>query len=292
MHEASSTLESLLILYGNFFRNKLCTIKGVTAKLHISPSAKPCFHRPHSIPYALRSRVDQALERLVSKGIQEAFQFSEWAAPIVPVVKRDGSIRVFEDYKLTINKVLVDTYPLPLVQDILTLLANGKSFTQLDLAHAYQQLVLYEESHPYTTINMHRVLFQYTRLPFGVAAAPAIFERTIESLPGDLPHVCVYLDNILVTGESEATHLRNLAAVLKHLESAGICLKQEKCSFMIPEVDCLGHRISAKGIQPGSWKGSAVRDAPRPADISQLCSFLGNDGSETYLHARRCIQEP
>ena len=276
VHQAPSTLESLLVVYGNLFRNELGTIKGVTAKLHISPGAKPRFHRPRSIPYALRSRVDQALERLMSDGILEAVQFSEWAAPIVPVVKRDGSIRVCGDYKMTINQVaLVDTYPLPLVQDILASLANGKSFTQLDLAHAYQQLVLDEESRPYTTINTHRGLLRYTRLPFGVAAAPAIFQRTMESLLGDLPHVCVYLDDILVTGESEATHLRNLAAVLERLESAGICLKREKCSFMIPEVEYLGHRISAKGIQPGSRKVSAVRDAPRPADISQLRSFLG-----------------
>ena len=112
---------------------------------------KPHFHRPHSIPYALRSRVDQALGILVSDGIMEAIQFSEWAAPTVPVVKRDGSIRVCGEYKLTINQVaLVDTYPLPLVQDILASLANGKSFTQLDLALAYQQLVLDEESRPYT----------------------------------------------------------------------------------------------------------------------------------------------
>ena len=51
------------------------------------------------------------------------------------------------------------------------------------------------------------------RLPFGVAAAPAIFQRTMESLLGNLPHVCIYLDDILVTGESETAHLQNLAAV-------------------------------------------------------------------------------
>ena len=70
------------------------TIRGITAKLHVSPGAKPRFHRPRSIPYALRSRVDEALENLVSKGILEAVQLSEWAAPIVPVIKRDSSIRV------------------------------------------------------------------------------------------------------------------------------------------------------------------------------------------------------
>ena len=265
--------QSLLAEHADLFRNELGMIRGVIAKLHISSGAKPRFHRPRSIPYALRSRVDQALEKLLYEGILEPVQFSEWAAPIVPVVKRDGSIRVCGDYKLTVNQVaLVDTYPLPLLQDIFASLANGKSFTKLDLAHAYQQLPLDDDSRPYTTINTHKGLFQYTRLPFGVAAAPAIFQRTMESLLGDLAHVCIYLDDILVTGESETAHLRNLAAVL---ESAGARLKREKCSLMIPEVEYLGHRISAKGIHPVPEKVSAVREAPRPKDVSQLKSFLG-----------------
>ena len=113
--------------------------------------------------------------------------------------------------QLTINQVAqVDIYPLPLVQDIFASLSNGKSFTKLDLAHAYQQLPLDTDSRPYTAINTHRGIFRYTRLPFGVTAAPAIFQRTMESLLGGLPHVCIYLDDILVTGESEAAHLQNL----------------------------------------------------------------------------------
>ena len=245
-------------------------------KLHVSPDAQPRFYRPRAIPYALRSRVDQALEKLVADGVLEPVRFSEWAAPIVPIVKRDGSIRVCGDYKLTVNQAaLVDTYPLPLVQDIFASLANGKTFTKLDLAHAYQQLILDADSRPYTTINTHKGLFQHTRLPFGVAAAPAIFQRTMESLLGDLPHVCIYLDDILVTGESESAHLRNLAAVLERLAASGVRLKREKCSFMIHEVEYLGHCISAKGIHPVPEKVSAVREAPPPQDVSQLRSFLG-----------------
>ena len=133
-------LEAVLDKYSNLFKDELGTISGATAKLHVSPGVKPRFHRPRSIPYALRSRVDQELDRLVSEGTLEAVQFSEWAAPIVPVVKRDGSIRVCGDYKLTVNQVAhVDMYPLPRVQDLFSSLANRTFFTKLDLAHAYQR---------------------------------------------------------------------------------------------------------------------------------------------------------
>ena len=103
-------------------------------------------------------------------------------------------------------------------------------------------------------------------------AAPAIFQRTMKLFLGNLPHVCIYLDDILVTGESDANYLCNLAAVLKRLESAGVRLKQKKC-----RINDSGSGIPrpSQGIQPVSEKVLAVRDAPTPKDLSQLRSFLG-----------------
>ena len=148
------------------------------------------------------------MQKLHSEGIIEPVDFSEWAAPIVPVVKRDGSIRVCGDYKVTINQELqVDMYPLPLVDDLFASLAGGQTFTKLDLAHAYQQLQLDEESRQYVTINTHKGLFRFTRFTiWSHLSAPALFQRVMESLLRDLPHVCVYLNDILVTGETEEAH--------------------------------------------------------------------------------------
>ena len=70
------------------------------------------------------------------------------------------------------------------------------------------------ESKELTTINMHKGLYQYNRLPFGVSSAPAIFQRTIDNLLQGLPHVCAYIDDLLITGETEENHLKNLEAVL------------------------------------------------------------------------------
>ena len=160
----------------------------------------------------------------------EPVRFSEWAAPVVPVVKSDGLIRICGDYKQTTNSVArADAYPLPRVEDILASLAGGISFSKLDLAHAYQQLVLDEESKKYTTINTEKGLYKYNRLPFGVSAAPAIFQRTMENILQGLPKVCVYIDDILVTGQTEAEHLQNLHKVLTRIEEAGVRLKRDKC---------------------------------------------------------------
>ena len=97
----------------------------------------------------------------------------------------------------------------------------------------------------------------------------------METLLQGLPGVCIYLDDILITGKTDQEHLNNLSAVLQRLSAAGMKLKPEKCFFMLQEVEYLGHTISAKGIQPTSQKVRAIVEAPRPTNVSQLKSSLG-----------------
>ena len=129
-------------------------------------------------------------------------------------------------------------------------LTGGRAFSKLDLPQAYQQLVLDEASKFYKTISTRRGLYRYNRLPFGVSAAPAIFQRTLETLLCGIPNVCVYLDDTLVTGKTSKEHLKNLGEVLTRLETAGMRLKEQKCGFLLPEIKYLGHRITSEGQLP------------------------------------------
>ena len=194
----------------------------------------------------------------------------------MPVLKKDGSLRICGDFKLTINQVATpDVYSLPKVEDLFATLSGGDTFTKLDLAHAYQQLLLDEHSSRLSTINTTKGLFRYSRLLFGVSAAPAIFQRTMENLLQGMSHVCVYLDDVLVTGCTDAEHLNNLSEVLRRMEEAGMRLKRDKCCFVLPQVQYLGHVISRHGIQPTEDKVRDIQEAPAPADVHQLKSSLG-----------------
>ena len=269
-------IQKLLSRHSELFKDELVLVKGVMVKLYVDPSATPRFIRPWSVPHALRGRVEQELERLEKTGIIEAIKFSDWATPVVPLVKGDGSIRICGDYKVTINRVAnVESYPLPRIDDLLAGLEKGKVFSKLDLAHAYLQLQLDEESRKLATISTHKGLFCYNRLPFGVSSAPAMFQCTMEGILKGIPYVHAYLDDILVTGTSESEHLQILEQVLTRLEEVGIRLKESKCQFLLPSVEYLGYRISGNGIQPTEEKLRAIRDAPTPRDLSQLKSFLG-----------------
>ena len=202
-------------------------------------------------------------------------EFSEWAAPIVPVVKTDGSIRICGDYKVTVNQAAkLDTYPLPHADDLFASLVGGKTFTTVDLAHAYQQIPLDEDSKKLACINTHKGLYAYNHLPFGFSSAPSIFQRTMESILRGINQVSVYLDDILIMGRSDEEHLQRLGEVLTHLEAAGLRLRQSKCTFMQPSVEYLGHRISSDGLHSTPDKIRAISEAPTPTNVPQLRDSL------------------
>ena len=270
------TLQEVLDGHEEVFSDKLGTLKDYKVKFYLEEQATPQFFKARPLPLALRERVADELDRLQAKGIIALVKFSNWATPIVPVVKSDGSIRICGDFKRTVNKsTRTEIYPLPRIEELFTCLSGGQTFTTLDLSHAYLQLELEEDSQELVTINTHKGLYKYTRLPFGVASAPAIFQRTMESLLRGLPMVCVYIDDIIVSGKTQEEHLHNLNEVLQRLQSAGLHLKKEKCSFFLPEVDYLGHTISAEGLRLSSSKVRAITEVCQPANVTQLKAFLG-----------------
>ena len=154
-------------------------------------------------------------------------------------------------------------------------LSGGKYFSKLDLSQAYLQLQLDDDSKKLVTVNTHRGLFQYHRLPFGVSAAPAVFQRCIETLLQSCHGVSVYLDDILITGSTMEEHLQNLDHVLQILETAGLRLNKDKCKFLLPKVEYLGHVIDASGLHPTQEKVKAIQEAPEPKNLMELRSFLG-----------------
>ena len=194
-------------------------------------------------------------------------QFSSWAAPIVPVLKKNGKMRV---YKITVNQAApTETYPLPTAEELFARLAGGKSFSKLDLSSAYLQFPLDEASKKYTTINTHKGLFEYNRLPFGVASAPAIFQRHMETLMQGLDMVAVYLDDIIITGTTKEEHLKTLNLVLERLQSAGLHLNRTKRFFLQPSLDYLGHRLDEQGIHPTQEKVRAIYETLQNQRTSQ-----------------------
>ena len=271
-----AALQDVLAKYPDVFAEGLGTLKGVKAKIYVDQDANPKYIKARLVPYALKTNVELELERLEREGIISPVEFSEWAAPIVPVTKPNGTVRICGDYKLTVNQVSkLDNYPIPKTEDLLATLGGGEKFTKLDMSQAYQQMTLDEESQKFTTINMHKGLFQYNRLPFRVFSALGIFQRAVENLLQGISHVIVRMDDILISGKDDNNHLANLESVLKKLSEAGLRLQKEKCYFMVPEVTYCGYVINGSSIQPVAAEVEAIKNAPAPENVTQLRAFLG-----------------
>ena len=145
------------------FQEGLGTLQNTTAKMYVDPLTQPKL-RPRPDLYAMKGKVDKELSCLQQAGIIEPVQFSDWAAPVVPVLKGNGEVRICGDYKTTINQVAkLYTYPIPRIEDLYATFSGGKTFTKLYLSNAHLQLPLEAGSKQYTTINTHRGLFQFIR---------------------------------------------------------------------------------------------------------------------------------
>ena len=92
------------------------------------------------------------------------------------------------------------TYSLPTPEEIFSALANGESYTKLDLARVYKQMKVKKECQSLLTINTHRGLYMYTRLPFGITTAPFPWQQAMAQVLSEIPNVAYYIDDILITG--------------------------------------------------------------------------------------------
>ena len=140
----------------------------------------------------------------------------------MPIVKTNGKIRICGDYRATVNTATkADQYPIPRIEDIYSTLNGGQVFSKIDCSNAYLQYRLHVGYRKYTTINTPIGLFQYTRFPFGVSSVLAIYQCVMDNMLKSIPGVCVYLDDVLISGSSEQEHLDRLNRVLALMAERG-----------------------------------------------------------------------
>uniref|UniRef100_A0A5S6QL73 RNA-directed DNA polymerase n=1 Tax=Trichuris muris TaxID=70415 RepID=A0A5S6QL73_TRIMR len=268
--------DSLLSRYSALFNEDINAYRGPPVSIELECGATPKFLKCRPVPFAIRPRLHEAIEKLVKQGILETVRHSKWATPVVPVLKRTGELRICGDYRSTVNSATKkDTYPLPTVAELLSTISGGVLFSKLDLAQAYQQLKVNDETAQLLTVNTPKGLMKVTRLPFGVDVAPSIFQRFMDTCLAGLDGVKAYLDDVLITRRTEDEHWERVDAVLQRLDKAGIRLQRDKCLFGVQEVEYVGFRIDKLGVHPTQQKVEAVQKAPTPTSNAELKAFLG-----------------
>ncbi|XP_046868537.1 uncharacterized protein K02A2.6-like [Drosophila willistoni] len=199
IHSVGSDVQIAGILnkFEHLFSTELGCYTGPPVILNIDATVPPVRLPPCRIPYALKGLVEEELDRQCKQGILKPVEYSDWATPIVPVIKKDGSIRICGDYKSTLNKaVKPHCHQIPAINTLLASIEGGSIFAKIDLAQAYQQLVVDENSSLLQTISTHKGAFKVTRLQFGISSAPGIFQSCIENVVQNISGVLPYFDDI------------------------------------------------------------------------------------------------
>ena len=140
-------LQMVLNKYAVVFEDSHQAVKTGAAKIYVSDKAVPKYYKCQQRPYVMRDMVNKELDRLLSEDIIELGQYSDWAAPVVLMMKADKSVRLSGDYKLTVNQgATLDRYPIPRMEDLYAQLGKGSMYSKLDMRNAYEQIELHPSS--------------------------------------------------------------------------------------------------------------------------------------------------
>lgn len=236
----------------------------------------PVSYKPYRLPYSERVIVRDLIKELLdTKIIQESN--SSYASPIVLVKKKNGEHRLCIDYRALNKKTVKDSYPMPIIDDQLDRLSGKSYFTSLDLKSGYYQIPMAEGSKNLTAFVTPDGHYEYTRMPFGLINAPAVFQHMINKALGKNRYnlALPYMDDLLSPAASIDEGLQNLRQIMVSLRDAGLTLNISKCHFFERKLDYLGYELSEEGLRPGSKKTVAVASFPTPKTVHQVRQFVG-----------------
>jgi len=202
---------------------------------------------------------------------------SPLGAPVMLVKKKDGSMRLFVDYR-QLNKVTIkNRYSLPRIDDLMGQLVGAEVFSKIDLRSGYHQIRVKAEDVSKTVFRTRYGHYEYFVMPFGVTNAPGVFMEYMNRIfhPYLDQFVVVFIDDILVYSKSEEEHGEHLRVVLQVLKEKRLFAKLSKCEFWLREVSFLGHVISKGGIAMDPSKVDTVMQWESPKSVFEVRSFLG-----------------
>ena len=163
---------------------------------------------------------------------------------------------------------------MPRVEDIFPKLKCAKSFLTPDLHARYHHTPLDEDSIPKTAFTSLFGRYEYLKVPFGLAQAPAYFQELMNKIIKDLPFAIAYLNDIIIYSKTAEEHLDHLQQVFHKLCNAELTMKLSKCHFFTKEIQCLRHVLSTTGIYPLSSKTAAIKLVNPPKNAKQGRAFL------------------
>jgi hypothetical protein len=239
----------------------------------------PCRVVPGQLSYWEEAEVKRQIDVLVDLGKMRPSDL-EYAYRVTLPVKKDGSMRFCGDYRPLNLQTRRDSFPMPLVEDVISQLGKWAWFTALDLQSGFWQIRMAPEDMKKMALVTKTGLYDWTIMPFGLKNATSTFTTTMSLVFKELggEFLKVFVDDLNVHSEVWEDHLRHLEAVLVKLREVNLNLNPGKCCFAARSIAFLGHVVSHEGTQPDPDKIDAVVHFPVPKTVTDVRSFLGLTG--------------
>lgn len=277
-----AAVNDLIKRFQKSFANSLTelgTCNTTSMTIELTQDAPIICRRAYRIPLVKRKIIDDMVNDLLTNNIIRP-STSAYASPVVLLKKANGEDRMCIDFR-ELNAVTVkETFPMPVIEEMLEYTANMKFFSVLDLKSGFYQIPVSEASTKYTAFVTHCGHYEFLRMPFGLVNAPSVFQRAMNELqkllqPGDCQS---YLDDTIIASRTIDEGLEKLERFLIALQKTGLTLRLDKCVFLAESITFLGHEISANGIEPGDRKTKTISEYPVPKNSSDVRRFLGLTG--------------
>ena len=220
--------------------------------------------------------IQSEISRMLKNGIIQISQ-SPWRAQCF-VATGGRKPRLVIDFSNTINiYAQLDSYPCKNIQNLLHEVSQNTFFSTVDLREAYHQVPLRPEDYRLTAFEALGKLYEFTKLPFGATNAVAIFQRTMDGFIDSygLEKTYAYLDDIIIAGNTQDEHDRNLKAFISAASDFGIEVNKEKCKLNERKIEFLGHVIHNGTLQPDPSRFQALLDYPTPSTPKELNRIIG-----------------
>lgn len=289
-------IQTLIKEYDNklFVENAgLGRIKGFEHRI-VTTTEEPIVSKPYRMTWKEEEFLKGTLDELLEQGMIRPSN-GKWAAPVIFVGKKNGELRVCQDYR-KLNKITVrDHFPLPNIQELIDSLGGANFYSTLDAASGFWQLPMADDSIEKTGFTTKFGTFEFLTMSFGLTSAPASYQRTmskiLESYIGRF--VYVFIDDIIIFSGSLSEHVDHLRLVFEKCMEYNLRLKKVKCKFCQSKVRYLGHTISKDGILPNDDNIKKVMEMAIPRCPKEIRSFLGMTGYyRRFLDGYADLAEP
>ncbi|KAI7948528.1 hypothetical protein MJO29_010193 [Puccinia striiformis f. sp. tritici] len=245
-------------------------------KIQLKPDCTPPFGGLYNLSESERRQLREYIDKNLSKGFIR-LSSSPAAASIFFVKTQGKDDRPCVDYR-GLNQITIrNSYPIPVLSLLLNNLAGCKYLSKVDLKSAFNLLRVTPGQEHLTAFRTPWGLFEYMVMPFGLANAPATFQRFIQYVLREYIDVCcfVYIDDILIFSKTEEDHIEHLKAILTKLREYSLKASLKKCQFFQTQVQFLGFIISSQGLRMDPLKLDTILKWPVPETLKGLRRFLG-----------------